>query len=102
VLRKGNVNASSPKSSERRDKEIAAERELEEKAYAYVPPKYDLSPGTIEALQQDVRLRGMKLRRDLNVSLKEDKQKWQALRSPCCLHAANMTLDEMLTYIPKA
>jgi hypothetical protein len=44
----------------------------------------------------------MKLRRDLNVSLKEDKQKWQAIRSPCCLHAANMTLDEMLAYIPQA
>jgi hypothetical protein len=64
----------------RRDKEIADDCEQEERAYAYVPPKYDLSPGTIEQLQQDVRLRGMKLRRDLNVSLKDDKQKWQALR----------------------
>ncbi len=44
----------------------------------------------------------MQLRRDLNVSLKDDKQKWQALRSACCLHAANMTLDEMLLYIPRA
>ncbi len=50
----------------RREKEIEIERKLEEQAYAYVPPKYDLSPETIEAIQQDVRLRGMKLRRDLN------------------------------------
>jgi hypothetical protein len=57
----------------RRDKEIADDREQEERAYAHVPPKYDLSPGTIEQLQQDVRLRGMKLRRNLNVSLKDDK-----------------------------
>ncbi len=82
------------KERERANKEIAIEREREEKAFAYTPPVYDLSPGTIEALQQDVRIRGMKLRRDLNVSLKEDKQKWQALRSACCLHSANMTLDE--------
>jgi hypothetical protein len=81
------------KERERREKEIEIERKLGEQAYAYVPPKYDLSPETIEAIQQDVRLRGMKLRRDLNVSLKDDKQKWQALRIPCCLHAANMTLD---------
>ena len=60
---------------ERREKEIEIEHNLEEQAYAYVPPKYDLSPETIEAIQQDVRIRGMKLRRDLNVSLKEDKQK---------------------------
>ena len=45
----------------------------------------------------------MKLRRYLNVSLKEDKHKLQALRSACSLHAANMTLDEiMLTYVPRA
>ncbi len=90
------------KERERREKEIAEDCEQEERAYASLPPKYDLSPGTIEQLQQDVRLRGMKLRRNLNVSLKDDKQKWQALRRPCCLQAANMTLDEMLTYIPKA
>jgi hypothetical protein len=45
----------------------------------YVRPVYDRSPGTVEELQQKLRIRGMKLRRDLNVSLREDKEKWEVL-----------------------
>ena len=37
------------KERERANKELAAEREREEKAYAYVPPKYDLSPSKMSA-----------------------------------------------------
>jgi hypothetical protein len=79
---------------------IAEDRERQDNAFDYVHPVYDTSPGTIEDIQAKLCIRSMKLRRDLNVSLKEGRDNWETLRRPTSMHSANMTLDEMSIYIP--
>ena len=65
--------------------------------YAPKPPR-----GSVEDILHRLRVTGIRLRKELNRSLRTEPDKWTALRRPASLHAAQRTLAEMLTSIPSA
>ena len=65
--------------------------------YVTKPPR-----GSVEDIQQKLRISGTRLRKSLNRSLTRDPQAWTALRRPASLHSAQRTLAEMLVSVPSA
>ncbi len=64
-------------------------------SYVTKPPR-----GSVEDIQQKLRISSTRLRKILNKSLKQDPQAWTALRRPASLHSAQRTLAEMLVSVP--
>jgi hypothetical protein len=56
--------------------------------------------GSVEDIQNKLRIAGTRLRKSLNRSLNRDPQSWTALRRPSSLHSAQRTLAEMLVSVP--
>ncbi len=71
-----------------------------EDPYDFVPRVVTQTPGTIEDIQQKLRIGGLKLRKHFNESLKRNPEKWKALRTPASMQSAQRTLSEMLLSVP--
>ncbi len=72
-----------------------------EDPYDFVPRVVTQTPGTIEDIQQKLRIGGLKLRKHYNESLKRNTEKWKALRAPASMQSVQRTLlSEMLLSVP--
>jgi hypothetical protein len=71
-----------------------------EDPYDFVRRVVTQAPGTIEDIQQKLRIGGLKLRKHYNESLKRNPEKWKALRAPASMQSAQRTLSEMLLSVP--
>jgi hypothetical protein len=72
-----------------------------EDPYDFVPRVVTQTPGAMEDIQQKLRIGGMALRKHYNdESLKQNPEKWKALRAPASMQSVHRTLAEMLLSVP--
>ncbi len=72
-----------------------------ETPYDYMPYLVSHPKGSAKEIEAALRLRGLRLRKDLNQSLNQNPDAWKALNRPAPLHSASLTLAEMLRDIPQ-
>ncbi len=73
-----------------------------ENPYDYMPYLVAHPKGSAKEIEAALRMRGLKLRKDLNQSLNQNPDAWKALNRPAPLHSASLTLAEMLRDIPQS
>jgi hypothetical protein len=67
-----------------------------ENPYDYMPYLVTHPKGSAKEIEAALRMRGLRLRKDLNQSLIKNPDAWKALNRPASLHSASLTLAEML------
>ena len=67
-----------------------------EDPYDYMPYLVSHPKGSAKEIEAALRMRGLRLRKDLNQSLKQNPTAWKALNRPAPLHSASLSLAEML------
>jgi hypothetical protein len=72
-----------------------------ENPYDYMPYLVTHPKGSAKEIEAALRMRGLRLRKDLNTSLNKNPDAWKALNRPAPLHSASLTLAEMLRDIPQ-
>ena len=73
----------------------------EENPYDYMPYQVNHPKGSAKEIEAALRMRGLRLRKDLNQSLIQNPAAWKALNRSASLHSASLTLAEMLRDIPQ-
>jgi hypothetical protein len=94
-----NMNPTDELEESRYEDQVDPNQALED-PYDFVPRVVTQTPGTIEDIQQKLRIGGLKLRKHYNESLKRNPEKWKALRAPASMQSAQRPLSEMLLSIP--
>jgi hypothetical protein len=77
------------------------ENEKQESPYDYMPYLVSHPKGSAKEIEAALRMRGLRLRKDLNQSLSQNPDAWKALHRPTSLHSASLSLAEMLRDIPQ-
>jgi hypothetical protein len=72
-----------------------------EDPYDYMPYLVSHPKGSAKEIEAALRMRGLRLRKDLNQSLSQNPAAWKALNRPAPLHSASLSLAEMLRDIPQ-
>jgi hypothetical protein len=67
----------------------------------YMPYLVTHPKGSAKEIEGALRMRGVRLRKDLNQSLNKNPEAWRALNRPAPLHSASLTLAETLRDIPQ-
>ncbi len=75
--------------------------EQRENPYDYMPYLVTHPKGSTKEIEAALRMRGLRLRKELNQSLTQNPDNWKALNRPAPLHSASLTLVEMLRDIPQ-
>jgi hypothetical protein len=94
------TNMSSTEELEDSGEDLVDPKQNLEDPYDFVPRVVTQTPGTIEDIQQKLRIGGLKLRKHYNESLKRNPEKWKALRAPVSMQSVQRTLSEMLLSVP--
>ncbi len=66
----------------------------------WVPETRNYVPGSAAELEQNLKLSGIKLRRELLMSAQNDFDSWATLMTPPSTHEASRTLTQMLLHLP--
>ncbi len=69
--------------------------------YDYMPYLVAHPKGSAKEIEAALRMRGLRLRKELNQSLNQNSAAWKALNRPAPLHSASLSLAEMLRDIPQ-
>jgi hypothetical protein len=69
--------------------------------YDYTPWIAALPMPFIKEIEQELRVSGLKLRKQIQADIKRNPLLWDALRRPASLHNAHRSLAEMLVNIPQ-
>ena len=77
------------------------ENEEREGPYDYMPYLVSHPKGSAKEIEAALRMRGLRLRKDLNQSLNQNPAAWKALNRPAPLYAASRSLVDMLWDIPQ-
>ncbi len=72
-----------------------------EDPYDYMPYLVSHPKGSAKEIEAALRMRDLRLRKDLNQSLSQNPAAWKALSRPASLHSASLSLAEMLRDIPQ-
>ncbi len=72
-----------------------------ENPYDYMPYLVTHPKGSAKEIEAALRMRGLRLRKDLNQSLTQNPDNWKALNRPAPLQSASLRLAEMLRDIPQ-
>ena len=65
-----------------------------ENPYDYMPYLVTHPNGSAKEIEAALRMRGLRLRKDLNQSPNQNSNAWKALNRPAPLHSASLTLAE--------
>jgi hypothetical protein len=66
----------------------------------WAPPEtLNYVPGSASELEQNLKLSGIKLRRELLMSAQNDFDSWATLMTPPSIHEASRTLTQMLLHL---
>jgi hypothetical protein len=66
----------------------------------WAPETLNYVPGSASELEQNLKLSGIKLRRELLMSAQNDFDSWATLMTPPSIHEASRTLTQMLLHLP--
>jgi hypothetical protein len=77
------------------------ENEERENPYDKMPYLVSHPKESAKEIEAALRMRGLRLRKDLNQSLNQNPAAWKALHRPAPLHSASLSLAEMLRDIPQ-
>ena len=71
------------------------ENGIREDPYDYMPYLVSHPKGSAKEIEAALRMRGLRLRKELNQSLNQNPAAWKALNRPAPLHSASLSLAEM-------
>ncbi len=79
----------------------AQEQQDSQDPFDYTPWIAALPMPFTKEIEQDLRVNGLKLRKQIQADIKRNPRLWDALRRPASLHNAHRSLAEMLLNIPQ-